>query len=383
VAVIVTEMVVRGDGEGLDTSVDEELGEDRLELGLAGLQVITTDERLLALSELDDTGNEGVLGSTVDEGLVLEDGSNSKEGGRRNLGVRSLDGVEEVIGGVVNTRDDVAVALSVGGPEDNDTVQAVVLLELADVGPDVLEVDLLVVSGNQVVSASLLVGSDEVGVVDGRKRLSKLGHVRGDLALKIVVQNLGTLHGLVHREARDIPSTEDEVVGVDHRKDVGNRDVDILASGRLSSDADSGSAENGTNVVGLLDALLGVPDDVVTVGKDGSTESGTVVASNTDHEQASLGDSTLGLELVFLGGGFNVEVAIGDSDLGTAIDELRGDVLVGVLSVLGLNSDRMGTTNSGGVDRQNRLALGFRGSVARGVVANWCHCRRYVYDCRG
>ena len=68
-------------------------------------------------------------------------------------------------------------------------------------------------------------------------------------------------------------------------------------------------------------------------------------------------------------------MAIGDSDLRAAVDELRGDVFVGVLRVLGLNSDRMGATNSGGVDGQNRLELGFRGVVTRVVVADWCHCR--------
>ena len=35
-AVVVTEMVVRGDAQGLDTGVDEELGDDRLELCLTG-----------------------------------------------------------------------------------------------------------------------------------------------------------------------------------------------------------------------------------------------------------------------------------------------------------------------------------------------------------
>jgi len=42
--VVVAEVVVRGDAEGLDAGVDEELGEDRLELRLAALEVVATDE---------------------------------------------------------------------------------------------------------------------------------------------------------------------------------------------------------------------------------------------------------------------------------------------------------------------------------------------------
>jgi hypothetical protein len=40
-------MVVRNNQERFDTGVDEELGEDGLEFGLSGLQVVTTDERLV------------------------------------------------------------------------------------------------------------------------------------------------------------------------------------------------------------------------------------------------------------------------------------------------------------------------------------------------
>ena len=43
----------------------------------------------------------------------------------------------------------------------------------------------------------------------------------------------------------------------------------------------SRSTENGTNVVGLLNAILGVPRDIVLVGKDSSAQSGAVVAFHT------------------------------------------------------------------------------------------------------
>ncbi len=84
-AIIVTKMVIRRDGQRLDTGIDEKLSQDRLELGLARLEIVTTDERLFTFSELDDTRNEGVLGSTVDERLALENRSNREDGRRGNF----------------------------------------------------------------------------------------------------------------------------------------------------------------------------------------------------------------------------------------------------------------------------------------------------------
>ena len=71
---------------GFDTRVHEELGEDRLELHLPRLEVISTNERLLVLGKLNDTGHEHILGGRHHKRLTLEDGSNGEEG-RRHLGV--------------------------------------------------------------------------------------------------------------------------------------------------------------------------------------------------------------------------------------------------------------------------------------------------------
>jgi hypothetical protein len=133
-------MVITGDAEGLDTSVDQELGEDALELSLARLEIITANERLVLLCQLDHTRDEGVLRGTVDEGGPLEDGGDGEDGGGGDLGVRSLDRSEERVGGVVHSGDDIGVTLGVGGPEDDDLVQPVLLLEIADVLADVLDV---------------------------------------------------------------------------------------------------------------------------------------------------------------------------------------------------------------------------------------------------
>jgi len=62
--------------------------------------------------------------------------------------------------------------------------------------------------------------------------------------------------------------------------------MNVFASGGLGANADSGRAQQGTDVVGLLDAGLGVPRDVVSVGEDSSSQGGTVVASQTNHHQS-------------------------------------------------------------------------------------------------
>jgi hypothetical protein len=76
-----------------------------------------------------------------------------------------LDGSEKVLGSIVDTGDDLGVSLRVGSPEDNHVVQTVVLLEVSDIGSDMVKVGLLVVTGNEVIGSISLVGSDKVGVL--------------------------------------------------------------------------------------------------------------------------------------------------------------------------------------------------------------------------
>lgn len=73
--------------------------------------------------------------------------------------------------------------------------------------------NLLVGSGKDVIGSILLVGGDEVGVVNRGKRDEVL-HQRSDLSLEIELEDLGSGHGLIERHGRDIPSSKDEVVGV-------------------------------------------------------------------------------------------------------------------------------------------------------------------------
>ena len=168
--VVVPEVVVRGNAEELDAGVDEELGEDRLELRLSAPEVVTTNERLVPLRERDAPGHERVLRRAVDERHALEDRRDHEERRGRHLVVQCLDRAQEVVCGVTHAREDVGEALRVGRPEDD---QPVVGLELADVGAELLEVGLLVIAEKKVICTLLLIGGDEVGVVDRGERLDR------------------------------------------------------------------------------------------------------------------------------------------------------------------------------------------------------------------
>ena len=284
-AVVVAEVVVRRDAEGLDAGVDEELSEDRLELRLPALEVVAADERAVLLRKRDAPGHERVLRRAVDERCTLEDRRDGEEGRGRHLVVRCLDRVQEVVRGVVHAREDVGETLRVGCPEDDDLVELLVGFEVADVGAELLEVGLFVVAGEEVVRTGLLVGGDKVWVIDRGEGFDR-SHEGDELALEVPGEDLGTLHSRIERKAGDVPPADNEVVGVHGGKDGGQRDVNILAGGGIDTKAESGSTKDRADVVGGLDAFLGAPSDVVGVGEDGSGQGGAVVATKTDHHEA-------------------------------------------------------------------------------------------------
>jgi hypothetical protein len=168
-----------------------------------------------------------------------------------------------------------------------------------------------------------------------------------------------------------------------HGEKVRDRDVDVLAVG-IGPQAEGRGAEEGTDVVGSLETFLGVPGDLVTVGENGRAQSGTIVTTNTDHHETetiinierkigkseqhlpSLGDLALGLEFDFLRDRGNDVLSVDDIDLGTSVDELGGDVVVGEGDILRLNGDGVRATRAGGVNRHEGLELRVRGVVTRG-----------------
>jgi hypothetical protein len=111
-------------------------------------------------------------------------------------------------------------------------------------------------------------------------------HHRSKLPLKIVLEDLGSGHGLVHGDSRNIPSANVEIVGVDHGEHLRYRNKDVLTSLGIGTESDGGCSDKRTNVVGLLKSVLGVPGDVVLVGEVGSENSRTIVSSESDQEKA-------------------------------------------------------------------------------------------------
>lgn len=117
--------------------------------------------------------------------------------------------------------------------------------------------------------------------VDTWHRGYVLHHGR-ELPLQVILQNLGSSHGLVHRDTRDVPTANDEIIGVDHRQHLRDRYKDILASLWVGTESEGGGSDERSDIVWLLQAVLGVPRDIVLVGEVGRENGGTVVSSETD-----------------------------------------------------------------------------------------------------
>lgn len=129
--IIVTKVVVAGNGGKFDTGVDQKVNKSRLHLGLARLEIVTTNEGIVLLSEVDGTGNKGVLRGSIDERSLVQDTGNREDSRRRDFRVTCLDGVQKVVSGVVDARDDVGVTLGIGSPHDDHFVETIFSLEVA------------------------------------------------------------------------------------------------------------------------------------------------------------------------------------------------------------------------------------------------------------
>jgi hypothetical protein len=117
----------------LDTGVNEVFSEDTLNFGLAGLEIVSRDEGVLAFRKLNSSRYKCVGRTSVHVRHAFENGSNGEDGRGRNLLVRRGDGGEEVVGGVVDAVEELRVALGVGGPENDNLIEVVLGLKLADV----------------------------------------------------------------------------------------------------------------------------------------------------------------------------------------------------------------------------------------------------------
>ena len=57
--------------------------------------------------------------------------------------------------------------------------------------------------------------------------MAQVSHVTSELVLQIPGENLGTSYSLVKRETRNVPSTKNKVIGVNHVQDVTERCYDF------------------------------------------------------------------------------------------------------------------------------------------------------------
>ena len=324
-SVIVTEMVVASNGHGLNTRGDQPIDQNRLELGLTSLEVITTDGDVAAESHVQHTRDEGVLGRTVDVGAVLEDGSDGKEKRRGDLVLLTLDGGHQVLFGVVDASQNVREPLCVGRPQDNNLIDVVLLLEVADISTDLLH-HLLLGTLEGVVGTSLLVRSDEIGEVDGGEGDDIL-HVRVQFPLEVIFEDTGALHSITQVAVVDVPTTDLEVIGVGHGEKMGEGDVDVLAV-LISTNTDGGGLCQRPNIVRGLLSFSGPPGDVLTVGDDTTGKCATVVSTQPNDHHTDGGDISGGAELKV--GGFGLHGGGTITDGGGAVGVVVGGVDVGL-----------------------------------------------------
>lgn len=345
-------MVVTEDTQGADASFNQELGEDTLDLGLARLKIVTADKGLALFSKLKTPRNESILRCAVNERDALEDATNCKDGGRSNFRMAFLDALQEIFGGVIDTGDDIGVPLRIGGPDDDNLVQSMLILECVDVVANMLNMGPLVVARDQIVSATRLIGGDKRGVVDGGKRLV-LTEILGDLTLKIPVEDFGTSHCGSQVKGADIPPTEDKIIGMDHGKKSIDRSINVITMdintkfhGRRLSDA--------AVVVGFNESVFVTEADFVTVGCDRGSQSATIVTTPANHHKtrgaklAKIQDVTglpdarnnrVGFELILSLCGFDDKFAGLLGDDGIFINILGKNVIMVISDVTGRDVD--------------------------------------------
>ena len=85
----------------------------------------------MTFSKFNHTRDKGVLRRTVDEWDTLLDTSDGENRGRCNLLMALLDCLENVVRSIIDSIDEISETLSVCGPENNNLVKPVALLEVS------------------------------------------------------------------------------------------------------------------------------------------------------------------------------------------------------------------------------------------------------------
>src|SRR5215469_16630638 len=185
-------------------------------------------------------------------------------------------------------------------------------------------------TGNKIVGTITLVGSDKIRIVDAREWLH-VRHLLPDLNLKGWLKYASAIHGFGQVQTTDIPSTDHEVIGMNHGQKFVERNVNFLASLSLSTQFDGRSHDQRAIVVGFLNAFLGLPLEITAIGNDSCSNRCTIITTPSDKHDAHLSNLTVNLEVVhsLFGRGNEHAILILDDGGGT-ISVLALDLIIGV-----------------------------------------------------
>mmetsp|Transcript_23187 Transcript_23187/g.43878 ORF Transcript_23187/g.43878 Transcript_23187/m.43878 type:complete len:575 (-) Transcript_23187:124-1848(-) len=323
--VVITEVIVGNDAHGLNPGGNEEVDHDGLHLGLSRLEIVPGDEHLLLTCQFDNSRHERILRRSVDEGSSLEYTRHGKNGGGTNLRLSHLDAGENVVGGIVDPLLDGREALRVGRPEKNNLIEGIGRLEIANVLANLIHLFLLR-PRQDVVRPLSLIRRDKVGKVNGRQGLDIL-HLRVQLILQIDIEYLGAFHGIPEVGTVDVPSSPDDVVGIEEGEHVVHGSVDGVA-GAVVSEFDGGGHEEGTPVVGFLGSFFCFPGEVLFVGKCSGDAGAAIISPETNQHDTRLAYLAFGLELHFRCGRLD-DISL---DNGGFVAVIGNDSIVGILA---------------------------------------------------
>jgi hypothetical protein len=259
-----------------------------------------------------------------------------------------LNSLQEVLGSVVDTLDEVGETLSVGTPKDNDLVKSVGSLEITgnllaaeltkdnefDV-PNVLADLLNMLSAglgtlDQIVGAIPLISSDEVWIIDGWQ-WSHGSHLLGNQLLQSWLEDGSAVHGISQVHGANVPTTNDQIIWVNHWQNLMERNVDILGGFSISAELHGRAHEDRTIVVGGTRTLTSGPGEGTLVSKDTSGDGGAIVTTPSNKHHTDLWNRTLNLKVIdsLLWSSYVLSISsLGDR--GSAVSVLGLDFSLGV-----------------------------------------------------
>lgn len=109
-------MIVRNNRLLFNSGSDEEISKGGFDFGLSRFEIVSDDENVVSFGHLDNPGNEGVLGGSVDVRGSFQNSSDGVDGGGGNFSVVVFDGVHQVFLGVVDSGFNFTESFGVGGP---------------------------------------------------------------------------------------------------------------------------------------------------------------------------------------------------------------------------------------------------------------------------